>query len=61
MDFTGPMGLYMQGYGGPIGNRLISLHPDWLRWQIIQNANVYDEGSTPLQAFLEQFYEEVVK
>ncbi|MFI5692366.1 alpha/beta fold hydrolase [Kribbella sp. NPDC051586] len=46
IDFTGPMGLYMQAYGGSIGNRLISLHPDWLKWQIIQNANVYDEGYT---------------
>lgn len=40
------MGLYLQDYGGPIGNRLISLHPDWLRWQIIQNANTYEEGFT---------------
>ncbi|GAA1560412.1 hypothetical protein GCM10009789_12120 [Kribbella sancticallisti] len=44
IDFTGRMGLYMQGYGGPIGNRLISLHPDWLQWQVIQNANIYEEG-----------------
>jgi pimeloyl-ACP methyl ester carboxylesterase len=46
IDFTGPMGLYTQGYGGPIGNRLISLHPDWLQWQIIQNANLYEEAFT---------------
>jgi len=44
--FTGPMGIYMQDYGGPIGNRLISSHPDWLQWQIIQNANTYEEGFT---------------
>ena len=48
IDFTGPMGLYMQDYGGPIGNRLISLHPDWLQWQVIQNANVYEEGFTEI-------------
>jgi len=48
IDFTGPMGLYMQDYGGPIGNRLISLHLDWLQWQIIQNANLYEEGFTEL-------------
>ncbi|HET6740803.1 MAG TPA: alpha/beta hydrolase [Kribbella sp.] len=48
IDFTGPMGLYMQAHGGPIGNRLISLHPDWFRWQIIQNANLYEEGLTEL-------------
>lgn len=46
IDFTGPMGLYMQACGGPIGNRLISLHPDWLQWQVIQNANTYEEGFT---------------
>jgi pimeloyl-ACP methyl ester carboxylesterase len=46
IGFTGPMGIYMQDYGGPIGNRLISRHPDWLEWQVIQNANSYEEGFT---------------
>jgi len=46
VGFTGPMGMYMQDYGGPIGNRLINKHPDWLAWQVIQNANSYDEGFT---------------
>jgi pimeloyl-ACP methyl ester carboxylesterase len=46
VGFTGPMGIYMQDYGGPIGNRLIKKHPDWLRWQVIQNANSYEEGFT---------------
>jgi pimeloyl-ACP methyl ester carboxylesterase len=46
IDFTGPMGMYMQDYGGPIGNRLITEHPDWLTWQVIQNANTYEEGFT---------------
>ena len=36
----------MQDYGGPIGNRLIAKHPDWLQWQVIQNANTYEEGFT---------------
>ena len=31
-------GLYMQDYGGPVGFRIISRHPDWLEWLIIQNA-----------------------
>ena len=26
IGFTGPMGIYMQDYGGPIGNRLIAAH-----------------------------------
>ena len=46
VDFTGPMGIYMQDYGGPIGNRIIERHPDWLEWQVIQNANSYEEGFT---------------
>ena len=46
VGFTGPMGIYMQDYGGPIGNRIIAKHPDWLLWQIIQNANTYEEGFT---------------
>jgi hypothetical protein len=36
----------MQDYGGPIGNRLINEHPDWLQWQVIQKANSYEEGFT---------------
>jgi pimeloyl-ACP methyl ester carboxylesterase len=46
VGFTGPMGIFMQDYGGPIGNRLIAQHPEWLQWQIIQNANSYEEGFT---------------
>jgi pimeloyl-ACP methyl ester carboxylesterase len=46
IGFTGPMGIYMQDYGGPIGNRIIARHPDWLEWQVIQNANTYEEGFT---------------
>ena len=46
VGFTGRMGIYMQDYGGPIGNRIIARHPDWLEWQVIQNANTYEEGFT---------------
>ena len=46
IGFAGPMGLFMQDYGGPIGNRLIAAHPEWLTWQVIQNANTYEEGFT---------------
>lgn len=44
-DFR-PFGVYMHDYGGPIGNRIISRHPDWLEWQVIQNSNLYEEGFT---------------
>ncbi|HEV7713722.1 MAG TPA: hypothetical protein VGP16_36350 [Asanoa sp.] len=50
IGFTGPMGIYMQDYGGPIGNRLIDWHRDWLSWQVIQNANLYVEGFTDVWA-----------
>jgi pimeloyl-ACP methyl ester carboxylesterase len=46
VGFTGPMGIYMQDYGGPVGNRLIARHPDWLEWQVVQNSNAYEEGFT---------------
>ena len=39
-------GLYMQDYGGPVGFRIISRHPDWLEWLIIQNTNAYEVGFT---------------
>ena len=39
-------GLYVQDYGGPIGNRILGRHPDWLEWLIVQNANAYEEGFT---------------
>jgi pimeloyl-ACP methyl ester carboxylesterase len=50
IGFTGPMGFYLQDYGGPIGNRLIDRHRDWLSWQVIQNANLYVEGFTDVWA-----------
>lgn len=39
-------GWYLQDYGGPIGNRILGRHPEWLDWLIIQNANTYEEGFT---------------
>lgn len=40
------MGLYLQDYGRPVGNRIIGRHPEWLEWLVIQNANAYEEGFT---------------
>ncbi len=45
MGFT-HFGLYMQDHGGPVGFRIISRHPEWLEWLIIQNANAYEIGFT---------------
>jgi pimeloyl-ACP methyl ester carboxylesterase len=39
-------GLYMQDYGGPVGFRIVTRHPDWLEWLIIQNSNAYEIGFT---------------
>jgi pimeloyl-ACP methyl ester carboxylesterase len=39
-------GLYIQDYGGPVGFRIVTRHPDWLEWLIIQNTNAYEVGFT---------------
>lgn len=46
--------LYMQDYGGPIGFRLFSRHPDRVKGLVVQNANAYLEGvgDLPRQVFL---------
>jgi pimeloyl-ACP methyl ester carboxylesterase len=47
--------LYLQDYGGPIGFRIASRHPQAIDALIIQNANAYLKGVssalTPLQAY----------
>jgi len=40
-------GLYMQDYGGPVGFRIATRHPEWAQWLILQNTNAYEEGFTP--------------
>ena len=35
---------YLHDYGGPVGFRIISAHPERLQALIIQNANAYREG-----------------
>jgi pimeloyl-ACP methyl ester carboxylesterase len=40
------IGLYMQDYGGPVGFRIITRHPEWLEWLVIQNSNAYEIGFT---------------
>jgi pimeloyl-ACP methyl ester carboxylesterase len=45
LGFTS-FGLYVQDYGGPVGFRIVTRHPEWLQWLIIQNSNAYDVGFT---------------
>jgi pimeloyl-ACP methyl ester carboxylesterase len=37
-------GLYLQDFGGPVGFRLATRHPERVSFMHIQNANAYDEG-----------------
>ena len=36
--------LYMQDFGGPVGFRLATRHPDRISFLVVQNANAYEEG-----------------
>jgi pimeloyl-ACP methyl ester carboxylesterase len=45
LGFTS-FGLYVQDYGGPVGFRIVTRHPEWLDWLIIQNSNAYEVGFT---------------
>jgi pimeloyl-ACP methyl ester carboxylesterase len=40
--------LYVQDYGGPVGFRLATRHPERVTALIVQNANAYEEGVTEL-------------
>jgi pimeloyl-ACP methyl ester carboxylesterase len=62
--FTATVGLtkyalYVQDYGGPIGFRLASGHPDRVTAIVVQNGNAYDEGLEsdfwkPLKAYWQE-------
>jgi pimeloyl-ACP methyl ester carboxylesterase len=39
-------GLFVQDYGGPVGFRIVTRHPELLDWLIIQNTNAYEVGFT---------------
>jgi pimeloyl-ACP methyl ester carboxylesterase len=41
---------YMQDYGGPIGMRMATAHPERVKGLVIQNANASMEGLTPAVA-----------
>lgn len=40
--------MYLFDFGGPIGFRLATRHPDWVDGLIIQNANAYHDGLSDL-------------
>ncbi|MGF7233806.1 MAG: alpha/beta fold hydrolase [Frankia sp.] len=37
-------GLYLQDFGGPVGFRLATRHPERVAFLVVQNANAYEEG-----------------
>lgn len=39
--------LYLQDYGGPVGFRIMTRHPERVSALVIQNANAYEEGLGP--------------
>jgi len=40
--------LYMFDFGGPVGMRVAERHPEWIAGLIVQNANAYEEGLSPM-------------
>src|SRR5271155_4375691 len=47
---------YLHDYGGPLGFRIISAHPERLQAIIIQNANAYEEGLGAKWAGIAQYW-----
>ena len=47
---------YLHDYGGPVGFRIISAHPERLQALIIQNANAYKEGLGGKWAGIAQYW-----
>ena len=47
---------YFHDYGGPVGFRIISAHPERLQALIIQNANAYKEGLGAKWAGIAQYW-----
>jgi pimeloyl-ACP methyl ester carboxylesterase len=40
----GRYALYLQDFGGPVGFRLATRHPERVTFLVVQNANAYEEG-----------------
>ncbi len=51
--------LYMQDFGGPVGFRIATAHPERVRGLVVQNANAYNEGlSDAAKGFLFPLWKE---
>jgi pimeloyl-ACP methyl ester carboxylesterase len=50
--------LYLQDYGGPIGFRIATSHPERLEALVIQNANSYTEGLGAKWAGIAEYWRE---
>jgi pimeloyl-ACP methyl ester carboxylesterase len=53
---TNKYSFYLHDYGGPVGFRIISAHPERLQALIIQNANAYKEGLGAKWAGIAQYW-----
>ncbi|XVV01791.1 alpha/beta fold hydrolase [Actinosynnema sp. CA-248983] len=54
--------LYAFDFGGPVGFRLATRHPEWITGLVVQNANAYAEGlSEAAQAFVANRDREVAR
>ena len=47
---------YLHDYGGPVGFRIMSAHPERLQALIVQNANAYKEGLGAKWAAIAQYW-----
>ncbi len=47
---------YLHDYGGPVGFRIVAMHPERLRALVIQNANAYREGLGAKWAGIAQYW-----
>lgn len=48
--------LYLHDYGGPVGFRIMTAHPERLQALVVQNANAYKEGLGPKWAGIAQYW-----
>lgn len=46
--------LYAFDFGGPVGMRVATRHPEWITGLVVQNSNAYDEGLSDVARGLAQ-------